>query len=133
MAILRSSPGLGRITIAALLAEACQPLRQRDYQVLRMLSGIAPVTRRSGKSLFVRRRYACNNRLRNALFHWARAAVQYDAVSKRRYDALRRRGHNRARALRGVGDRLLFVLCTMLQRQTLYDANYKATQIAMTP
>jgi transposase len=129
VAILRSFPGLGRINIAALLAEACQPLRDRDYQVLRMLSGSAPVTRRSGKSRFVRRRYACNNRLRNALFHWSRAAVQHDAISKQRYDALRRRGHNHARALRGVGDRLLFVLCTVLQRQTLYDASYRTIQI----
>lgn len=38
MAILRSCPGLGRITLATLLAEACEPLRRRDYQVLRLLS-----------------------------------------------------------------------------------------------
>jgi transposase len=131
VAILRSFPGLGRINIAALLAEACQPLRQRDYHVLRLLSGSAPVTRRSGKSYFVRRRYACNNRLRNAVFHWARAAVKHDPISKRRYDELRRRGHNQARALRGVGDRLLYVLCTTLQRQTLYDPNHKTMPMTL--
>ena len=127
VAILRSFPGLGKITLAALLAEACQPLQQRDYQGLRLLSGSAPVTRRSGKSWVVLRRHACNNRLRNAIFHWARAAIQHDAISRRRYDALRRRGHNHARALRGVGDRLLYVLCTMLEHQTLYDPNHKIT------
>src|ERR1051325_3053812 len=56
MAILRSMPGLGRIITAALLAEACEPLRLREYQVLRALSGQAPVTRRSGKSIIVLRR-----------------------------------------------------------------------------
>jgi transposase len=126
MAILRSMPGLGRIITATLLAEACEPLRLRQYHVLRGLSGQAPVTRRSGKSIIVLRRYACNARLRNALFHWARGAIQHDPVSKRRYAELRQRGHGHARALRTIGDRLLYVLCTLLQRQQLYDPDYNA-------
>ena len=121
VAILRSCPGLGRINIAALLSEAAQPLRQRDYHVLRALSGVAPVTRRSGQSRITLRRHACNNRLRTALYHWARVAAQRDPFSKRQYKQLRSRGHNHARALRGVGDRLLWLLCILLERQTLYD------------
>lgn len=130
MPILRSMPGLGRIVTATLLAEACEPLRQRDYHVLRVLSGQAPVTRRSGKSCIVLRRYACNTRLRNALYHWARSAIQHDPISKQRYRELRRRGHGHARALRTIGDRLLYVLCTLLERQTLFDPNYKPEQLA---
>jgi transposase len=130
MAILRSMPGLGRITIATLLAEACEPLRLRDYHVLRVLSGQAPVTRRSGKSCIVLRRYACNRRLQNALHHWGRIAIQHDPISKQRYAELRRRGHGHARALRTIGDRLLYVLCTLLERQTLFDPNHKTTQSA---
>jgi transposase len=129
VAILRSFPGLGRINIAALLAEGCQPLRQRDYQALRALSGSAPVSRRSGKTWIVLRRHACNNRLRNTIYHWSRTAIQRDPASKRRYHELRRRGHSHARALRGVGDRLLHVLCALLQRQTLYDPDYKHPSI----
>jgi transposase len=121
VAILRSCPGLGRINIAALLSEAAQPLRGRDYHVLRALSGVAPVTRRSGQSRITLRRHACNNRLRTALYHWARVAAQRDPLSKRQYKQLRSRGHNHARALRGVGDRLLWLLCRLLERQTLYD------------
>jgi hypothetical protein len=49
-AILRSCPGLGRINVATLLAEATEPLRRRDYHALRTRSGVAPVTKRSGKS-----------------------------------------------------------------------------------
>jgi transposase len=130
MAILRSMPGLGRITIATLLAEACEPLRLRDYHVLRVLSGQAPVTRRSGKSCIVLRRYACNRRLQNALHHWGRIAIQHDPISKQRYAELRRRGHGHARALRTIGDRLLYVLCTLLERQTLFDPNHKTMQSA---
>src|SRR3954452_22377132 len=36
------------------------------------LSGVAPVTKRSGKSCIVIMRYAAQVRLRNAVFHWAR-------------------------------------------------------------
>lgn len=125
VAILRSCPGLGRIAIATLLAEAWEPLQRRDYHALRTLSGVAPVTRRSGKTRIVVRRHACNNRLRTALYHWARVATQHDPVSTRRYKELRSRGHNHARALRGVGDRLLQLLCTLLQRQTLFDPNQR--------
>jgi transposase len=130
VAILRSCPGLGRITVATLLAEACEPLRRRDYHVLRVLAGVAAVTRRSGKSCIVVRRHACNSRLRNAVYHWARVAVQRDPIGKQRYAELRRRGHSHGRALRGVGDRLLYVLCTLLQRQTLFDPDHKHPQMA---
>jgi transposase len=130
VAILRSCPGLGRITIATLLAEAREPLRRRDYHVLRVLAGVAPVTRRSGKSCIVVRRHACNSRLQNAVYHWTRVAIVHDPIGKRRYAELRRRGHSHGRALRGVGDRLLYVLCTLLQRQTLFNPHHTSPQIA---
>jgi transposase len=130
VAILRSCPGLGRINIATLLAEASEPLRARDYHALRVLSGVAPVTRRSGKSCIVIRRHACNDRMNKALYHWARVAIQHDPTSRRQYAALRQRGHSHARALRSVGDRLLSVLCTLLQRQVLFDPDYKTAQLA---
>ncbi len=128
--ILRSYPGLGRINIATLLAEACEPLRLRDYHVLRLLSGVAPVTRRSGKSCIVLRRHACNERLAQAVYHWSRVAIQRDPTSRQQYAELRRRGHSHGRALRSVGDRLLYVLCTLLERQVLFDPSYRSTQTA---
>jgi transposase len=127
--ILRSWPGIGRINLATLLAEATEPLRRRDYHALRALAGVAPVTRRSGKQCFVIRRLACNRRLQNAVHHWSRVAIQHDAAARRRYDSLRQRGHGHARALRSVGDRLLYALCTALKRQTTYDPNYRNVQI----
>ncbi|MGX1322888.1 transposase [Bradyrhizobium sp. USDA 377] len=124
--ILRSWPGIGRINLATLLAEATEPLRRRDYHALRTLAGVAPVTRQSGKQRFVIRRLACNRRLQSAVHHWSRVALQHDAATRRRYDALRQRGHGHARALRGVGDRLLFALCTTLKNQTPYDAEHNS-------
>lgn len=119
-AILRSLPGVGRIVLATLLAEAWEPLRRRDYHALRNLCGVAPVTRRSGKTNIVLRRRACHPRLANAMYHWARIAVRYDRVSRLKYEALRERGHGYARALRSVADRLLNVACAMLRDRTLF-------------
>jgi len=130
-AILRSCPGVGRIVLATVLAEAPEPLRRRDYHALRALSGQAPVTRRSGKSCIVLRRYACNKRLENALYHWARVAVQHDPVSRERYAALRQRGHSHGRALRTVGDRWLFIACTLLERGVLFDPGHRNPQAAV--
>lgn len=123
--ILRSLPGVGRIILAALLAEATQPLAARDYQALRSLSGVAPVTKSSGKRsgprAVVVMRYACNLRLREAVHHWARIAMKVDPKSKKAYADLRDRGKTHGRALRTVADRLLNVACAMLRSGALYD------------
>ncbi len=123
-AILSSLPGVGRSTLATLLTEAGGPLARRNYAALRTLTGVAPVTKRSGKTCIVVMRRAAQARLRQAVFHWARIAVQHDAKSRSRYDALRARGHSYGRALRGVADRLLGVACVLLQRQMLFDPDH---------
>ena len=105
-------------------------LRRRDYHALRTLSGVAPVTRQSGKHCVVLRRYACNRRLADAVYHWARGASQKDEVSRARYRALLQRGHRHGRALRTVADRLLKVACTLLERQTVFDASYQTGRVA---
>jgi transposase len=119
--ILRSFPGVGRIVLATLLAEAAQPLRDRDYRALRTLGGIAPVTQRSGKRHVVRMRRACNGRLANALYHWARVAAQADAYWRVRYREFRQRGHSHGRACRGLADRLLKYACAALRDGMPYD------------
>ena len=110
-AILLLLPGIGTGVLATLLAEASDVVQRRDYDALRCLCGVAPVTRRSGKSLIVTRRLATHERLRDAAYHWSRVAAQRDPVSHAKYQALRTRGHGHARALRSVADRLLNVAC----------------------
>lgn len=120
-AILLSMPGIGVGVLATLLSEGHDVLRRRDYAALRCLCGVAPVTKRSGKSLYVERRLAAHGRLREAVFHWAPSAARYDAVSRGKYQALRARGHGHARALRSVADRLLNVACAMLRDGACFD------------
>ncbi|HXJ83486.1 MAG TPA: IS110 family transposase [Candidatus Methylomirabilis sp.] len=126
--VLRSLPGVGRLVAATVLAEATRPLAQRDYQTLRTQVGAAPITRQSGKKTVVVMRRAGNRRLRYTLFHWARVSVQVDARCRAHYDRLRQRGHDHARALRGVVDRLLAVLIAMLASRTLYDPERRGAE-----
>lgn len=120
VAILSSLPGVGRTTLAVLLAEASQPLRARDYQQLRSLTGVAPVTCRSGTKTVVHMRRSCNPRLRTAMHHIARVAVQRDPRWRQAYQRLRARGKAYAPSLRIIGDRLLRTMCAMLRARTPY-------------
>lgn len=123
--ILLSLPGVGRIVAAVVLARAWPALNARDYDGLRRLSGVAPVTfasgKRSGRGASVRMRRACDGPLRDALFHWAFSSLQADEGSRVYYDRQRAKGAGHARALRALGDRLLRVLIAALRDGTLYD------------
>jgi transposase len=119
--ILRSLPGVGRIVAATLLSDAAVALHERNYAALRAHSGVAPVTRQSGKRVAVGMRHACSTRLRTALYHWARVSTQCDSIAKAYYAQLRARGHSHGRALRSVADRWLRILMAMLTAGTLYQ------------
>jgi len=121
VAIIRSLPGAGTIVAATMLAEAREALSSRDYHRLRLIAGTAPVTRQSGKSSHVCMRYACNQRLRLAMFFMAATLARYDARSKALYAAHRARGHSHGLALRVVADRALKMLVAMLRSGTTYD------------
>lgn len=123
--ILLSLPGVGRVISATMLAEASQPLAERDYHAIRSYAGAAPITRQSGKRKMVVMRRGCNPRLRNAVYHWSRVSVQNEPHSKEHYAALRAKGHSHGRALRGVADRLLAVLVSMLRNGTPYDPHHQ--------
>jgi transposase len=134
-AILLSVAGLGTLTGASMLAEGWKALRDRDYQALRAQCGVAPVSSQTGKQkqakksrhkVRVTQRYACNEHLRNALYHWSNVATQHDDKARAHYARLRKAGHTHPRALRGVGDRLLKMLIAMLEANTLYDPTLRA-------
>jgi transposase len=123
VAMVLSLPGVGRKMTAWLLAEAAQPLAARDSQVLRTHSGVAPVTKQSGKRRLVGMRRGCNPRLRHALYHMARVAMQRDTHFSSVYTALRAKGQRHGQALRAMSDRLLRILVAMLRNGTCYDAS----------
>jgi transposase len=124
VAIVRSMPGIGTRVAARMLAEASQPLVDRAYHVLRATMGVAPITKQSGRRRTVSMRYACNVRLRNAGYHWARTGAQNDPASRAYYASLRARGHSHGRALRSVVDRLVRILMRLLTRGQIFDSKH---------
>ena len=124
--LLLSIPGAGRVVAATMLAEASQALADRDYHALRCYAGVAPITRQSGRRKLVLMRRSCNQRLRNAVYHWSRVSVQHDVRSREHYAELRGKGHSHGRALRAVADRLLAVLIAMLKTGTRYDPRLRS-------
>lgn len=121
--ILLSMPGVGKLVAATVLSEASHAVASRDYQLVRALSGVAPVTRASGKRRVVLMRRACNPRLRYALHHWSLNSLQRDPTSRTRYDGLRQRGLTVGHALRVLGDRHLRILIAMLRDGTTYASS----------
>ena len=89
--------------------------------------------KRSGREIRVRRRLAANNRLANAAHLWAMAAVQRAPASKAKCAALRKRGHKHAKALRGAVDRLLGVVCKMLESGQTFDSERQSKASARNP
>lgn len=124
--LLLSIPGAGRVVAATMLAEASQALADRDYHALRCYAGVAPITRQSGRRKLVLMRRSCNQRLRNAVYHWSRVSVQCDDHCRLHYTELRAKGHSHGRALRAVADRLLAVLIAMLKTGAPYDPRLRS-------
>jgi transposase len=131
--LLLSLPGVGRVVAATMLAEASQPLAERDYHALRAYGGTAPVTKQSGKKRSVLMRQACNCRVRHALYHWARVSSQVEPRSREQYQRLRQAGHSHGRALRGVADRLLAMLVAILKTGLPYDPALRHPQQLQKP
>lgn len=119
--LILSIPGIGPAVASTLLTEASRPIRERNYQALRCYAGTAPITKQSGKKKTIIMRNACSGRLRKAVYHWASTSINCDSRSRQQYDALRASGHHHARALRGLADRLLGILVSMLKHQTTFS------------
>jgi transposase/transposase IS116/IS110/IS902 family protein len=119
--VIRSMPGIGTWVCATMLAEAAEPLKRRDYHALRAQSGAAPVTRRSGKTVFVAMRRACNPRLRKAVMAWARTASRCEPRARAIYQRHRDVGHSWARSMRAVANSQLRLLVAALKSGSLYS------------
>ena len=85
VAILSSIPRVGRVVLATLLAEASEPLSNATSRPCKACVVLLRSPRRSGKSNLIVKRMACSHRLRNAIYHWTRIAVQHDEISKAKY------------------------------------------------
>jgi transposase len=121
-AIVRSQPGLGVVLGARLLGEfGDAPDRYQTAKGRKAFAGTAPVTRSSGLRTVVVARAACNQRLVDACYLWAFAALTASPGARRCYDAHRARGASHHQALRVLGNRLVGILHGCLAHRVLYQ------------
>jgi transposase len=120
--ILRSQPGLGMVLGARVLAEfGDDPARYQTAKGRKAFAGTAPVTRSSGLRTVVVARAACNQRLVDACYLWAFAALTASPGARRCYDAHRARGASHHQALRALGNRLVGILHGCLAQRVAYQ------------
>jgi transposase len=121
-AIIRSQPGLGVVLGARLLGEfGDDPHRYTTAKGRKAFAGTAPVTRSSGLRTVVVARAVCNQRLVDACYLWAFAALTASPGARRCYDAHRARGASHHQALRALGNRLVGILHGCLTHRVAYQ------------
>lgn len=121
-AIIRSQPGLGVVLGARVLGKfGDDPDRYQTAKGRKAFAGTAPVTRTSGLRTVVVARAACNQRLVDACYLWAFAALTASAGARRCYDAHRARDATHHQALRALGNRLVGILHGCLTRRVAYE------------
>lgn len=122
-AIFTSFPGIGPVTAATLLAGMGEDrTRFPSPPSLLAETGLAPVTRASGRTRQVRFRYAANKRMRHAIDWWIFVAVRDDPHwSGKLYETARAAGQGHHRALRGIAARWSRILWRCWHDSTPYD------------
>jgi hypothetical protein len=120
--VVRSLPGLGTILGARVLGEfGDEPNRYGTAKSRKNYAGTSPITRASGTKRVVLARYARNQRLADAIYLWAFAALTASPGARALYDTHRAAGATHHAALRVLGNRLVGILHGCLEHHTPYD------------
>jgi transposase len=120
--VFRSLPRAGQVNAAQMLAEwgDCREAYD-DPEAVAALSGMAPVTRRSGKHLAVGFRWACNSRFRNALATFADNSRHASPWAASIYAAAVARGADHPHAVRILARAWIRVIFRCWTDHVAYD------------
>jgi transposase len=121
-ALFASLPGAGRRLAPRLLAEwGDDRERYANAASVQALGGTAPVLFQSGGYRKVRRRVACVNALRQALYHFAQESVLFEEWARDYYRRKRAQGKTRAMALRALANRWVRIIYAMWTHHEPYQ------------
>jgi transposase len=120
--IFNSLPGAGAILAPRLLAAfGADRARYQSAKEIQCFSGIAPVTERSGKTKFVRRRLACPKFVRQSFHEFAKSSINWSAWARAYYDQQRRRGNKHNEAIRSLAYKWARIIYRCWQDHKPYD------------
>jgi|WetSurSiteA1Bulk_404760.scaffolds.fasta_scaffold25253_1 transposase len=121
-ALFDSPPGAGPALAPRLLAAfGTDRSRFQTAQEVEQFSGIAPVIERSGKSVWIHRRFACSKFLRQTFHEFAGASIHHCDWAQAVYLQQRSRGKKHHVAIRAVAYKWIRILFRCWQNRTLYD------------
>lgn len=120
--LFESLPGAGEVFAPRLLvAFGEQRQRYRCAAELQRYAGIAPVTKRSGKTTCVRWRRRCPRFLRQTFVEWSGQSIQYSFWAQAYYAQQRARGKSHPAAVRALAFKWIRILFRCWQTRTPYD------------
>jgi hypothetical protein len=120
--LLAALPRIGTLNLAQIIGEVGPILeRATSFDQLSAETGLAPVTRASGKTHTVAFRHATNRRARQALHTWLDNSRRSSDWAQQRYAAARARGQRHPHALRTIGRAWLRIIWACWRTKTAYD------------
>jgi len=125
--LLASIPGIGKATIAAILAELDNLEKFKHVRELVAFIGLAPKETLSGSSIKGKPRLCKtgNARLRKALYMPALVSIRYNPLMIAFYQRLKEKGKNGKVIVCAIMRKLVHVIFGILKSGKKYDPNYK--------
>ncbi|WP_406272567.1 IS110 family transposase [Nocardia sp. NBC_00881] len=120
--LLADLPRIGVLNLAQIIGEIGPILeRANSFDQLAAETGLAPVTRASGKTHTVAFRHATNHHARQALVTWIDNSRRASDWADQRYTAARQRGQRHPHAIRTLGRAWLRIIWACWRTKTAYD------------
>ena len=117
-----SFPGAGPTLAPRLLAVFGSDRSRFEFAAeVQQLSGVAPVTEKSGKACWVHWRFACSKFLRQSLHEFAGQSILKSAWARAYYNQQRQRGTSHQAALRALAFKWTRVIFRCWKDRTPYD------------
>ena len=120
--VFASFPGAGDVCAPRLAAAfGTDRARWESAAALQSHSGIAPVTERSGKALWVHHRLACPKFVKQTFHEFADQSIRFSQWARAYYDQQRGRGNDHHAALRALAYKWIRILFRCWKDRKPYD------------
>lgn len=96
---------------------------------LKRLSGCAPITKKTGKTKYVRRRLACDKRLNRTFYELGRASVTKSRWAKAYFDDCKRRTIRKTTVYRSLACKWIKIAFHLWKTGQQYDEDYHIRQL----
>jgi transposase len=122
MAIFDSFPGAGAALAPRLLAAmGSDRSRFESASEVQQYSGIAPVTDRSGKHMWIHRRFACPKFLRQTFHEFAKQSIPWSRWAHGYYDMQKDKGKGHHAAVRALAYKWIRIIYRCWKDRVMYD------------